>query len=124
MTDNEIIKALECCTGYNCENCKALKYYDYMHPEALARASLDLINRQNAKIERLEKIRAKQANIIGEERGQKYELLNKICKAKSEAIKEFTERLKAKKCGLFNRIDIDNLVKEMTEAEKTLEELN
>ena len=46
MTDEQIIKALECCNGYDCETCMALKYCDYMHPGALARASLDLINRQ------------------------------------------------------------------------------
>ena len=83
--------------------------------------ALDLINRQNAKIERLEKIRAKQANIIGEERGQKYELLNKICKAKSEAIKEFAKRLKENYCftdcwgKIITKSTVDNLVKEMTE---------
>ena len=111
MTDNEIIKALEYhseTTGAEDSECPQLGYDLY-------KLALDLINRQNAKIERLEKIRAKQAKFLGEERGQKYELLNKICKAKSEAIKEFAEKLKAKKCGLFNRIDIDNLVKEMTE---------
>jgi hypothetical protein len=107
--------------------------------------ALDLVNRQKAEIERL------QADIDGacvflEEQNKKrtqehkiqMELLNKlqeqiplaIARAKSEAIKEFAERLKAKeathfcKCGrtftytdLFNG-EIDTIVKEMTEGQK------
>ena len=54
MTDEQIIKALECCNGYDCETCMALKYCDYMHPGALARSSLDIINSQKARIKELE----------------------------------------------------------------------
>ena len=53
MTYEQIIEALECCNGYDCETCMALKYCDYMHPGALARSSLDIINSQKAEIERL-----------------------------------------------------------------------
>ena len=132
MTDNEIIKALECCTGYDCENCKALKYCDYMHPGALARASLDLINRQKEEIERLnEKITAKDESnyyLMGQLRLEKEKRLT----AKSEAIKEFANRLKNKiktECNPYGKPTfdydtslaimcyIDNLVKEMTEVE-------
>ena len=108
MTDNEIIKELN------------------LRIDNFSRETLDLITRQKAEIERLEKIRAKQADIIGEERGQKYELLNKICKAKSEALKELAERLKGKKQKVFTAIhdciyavtvdNINSTVKEMTEA--------
>ena len=102
MKDNEIIKALECCKSTeHCGHCS----YDKDHSEiagctsALAKDALNLINRQKAEIaklekvekyadetikaqaaeiERLEKARQKQAQFLGEERGQKYELLNKI----------------------------------------------
>ncbi len=80
MTDNEIIKALKCCTGENCESCPA-----YTPDEKCVRItleeSLNLINRQQAEIERLEK----QLN-------SKYKWENmldkKIKEVKSEAIKE------------------------------------
>ena len=55
MTDNEIIKALECCCkNNNCEGCP-LDYLTFSSQCAseLAIKSLDLINRQQAEIENL-----------------------------------------------------------------------
>ena len=50
MTDNEIIKALECCKKDDCDNCPN----DFGNCCAnLAGCSLDLINRKQAEIERL-----------------------------------------------------------------------
>jgi hypothetical protein len=50
MTDNEIIKALECCKKDDCDNCPN----DFGNCYAnLAGYALDLINRQKAEIERL-----------------------------------------------------------------------
>ena len=107
MKDNEIIKALKCCTGYDCENCEALKYCDYMHPGALARAALDLINRQKAEILELQK------RIINRRADMDY----RPDKIKSEAIKEFAERLKNCFAISGDYLDIiniiDNLIKEM-----------
>ena len=52
MTDNEIIKALECCSnGEPCANCPYQKQCDETD---LAEIALDLINRQQAEIERLQ----------------------------------------------------------------------
>lgn len=122
MTDNEIIKALECCTGYDCENCKALKYCDYMHPGALARASLNLINRQKEEIEKLKQENDFFHKTITENAQRALEVaVEEIEKAKSEAIKEFAERLK-EKFGIadcivtVNNNDIDELIEEMTEG--------
>ena len=55
MTDNEIIKALErCSTNYNCGDCPY--YFDAENcPDPLMNDALDLINRQKAEIERLKK---------------------------------------------------------------------
>lgn len=56
MTDNEIIKALECCTDEWYENCNECPYsIDTVSCERmkLLEDSLDLINRQKAEIERL-----------------------------------------------------------------------
>ena len=60
MTDNEIIKALECCrseNGNDCENCQYTKVV-YRQGEGgctnrLMQDALNLINRQKAEIERL-----------------------------------------------------------------------
>lgn len=58
MTDNEIIKALECCTkGLECKNCPANPHkgnYGYC-TGLLLKDALDLINRLQAENERLEK---------------------------------------------------------------------
>lgn len=54
MTDNDIIKALECCdTREWCNDCP-LKDNDYCK-DVLSEQSVDLINRQKAEIERLHK---------------------------------------------------------------------
>lgn len=107
MTDEQIIKALRYCNGVNCENCKALDFCDYQHPGRLARCAYAVIRRRQSKIER------------------------EVNQIKSEAIKEFAERLKEIIYTHENRVDvdgivlltridssIDNLVKEMTEVDK------
>ncbi len=108
MTDNEIIKALECCsTDDGCETCPA-------HGTGceLEKPALDLINRQKAEIERLAK----------ENIGLKYDLQvasGESLTAQSAAIKEFWNRVKAEKFTHKNLGELvyvedgDNLVKEM-----------
>ncbi len=106
MTDNEIIKALEYCSTDVRENTcpKCAFYKKHRCSTLMLNAVSDLINRQKAEIERL---------------------LQKLQQAKSEAIKEFAERLK--KHNFVDNLsldgketvyvdDIDNLVKEMTEG--------
>ena len=80
MTDNEIIKALECHADRDTETCSLcpLMCVEGCAYE-LAKNSLDLINRQKAEIEAL---------IAGQETLQRY-----ISTAKDEAVKEFAERL-------------------------------
>lgn len=90
MTDNDIIKALECCgcDNYQCDNCP----YAYKTC-TVYKDSLDLINRQKAEIERLTAMLEAAEDYL-------YPLPFKnafddeLAKAKSEAIKEFAERLK------------------------------
>ena len=89
MTDNEIIKALECCTDESYENCNECPYStDTLSCERLKllEDSLDLINRLKAEIARLNKVcQANQQLING---------LNKsYFLAKAKAYKEFAERL-------------------------------
>ena len=82
MTDNEIIKALECCFINGCKNCK----YKGKAPDcmtALQKDTIDLINRQKAEILELQK------RIINWRADMDY----RPDEIKSEAIKEFAEGL-------------------------------
>ena len=117
MTDNEIIKALKFCSEDSCNNCPA--YDEKIGIEEcatkLSQNALDLINRQQAEIERyLHSIKL---------------LENDVATAKSEAIKEFVERLKdsADKTRIRNlgtekiifytdELKLDKLIKKMTEV--------
>ena len=101
MTDNEIIKIL-------------IDYGTQCKPYVIS-AAIDLINRQQAEIN---KLNAENMLTISERnafRTSFYDVLKQLKIAKSEAIKEFAERLKKAfiKCDpMFNR-HIDKLVKEM-----------
>lgn len=110
MTDNEIIKVLEICTGdtTGCGSCPL------NNPPSdctvLDRAILDLIKRQQTKIEELSEVLSDHIRIAYSE-------------IKSEAITEFAEKLKdmhkhnttsvVSLVTLFG--DINKMVKEMTE---------
>lgn len=87
--------------------------------EALKQA-IDLISSQQVKIKELEKARQKQAYLLCNLKGQKYELMNRISVIKNEAYKEFAEIIKDK--WFDNRYDspdidfddfIDNVLKEL-----------
>jgi hypothetical protein len=81
MTDNEIIKAFECCSNADrITECGRCPYYrkgclDKVHADAT-----DLINRQKAEIEKLTKL-----NDILLEAGQRWQ------KSYETLVKEFTE---------------------------------
>lgn len=123
MTDEQIIRALECCKIGECDDCPFCNVKEDCEVE-LPEEALNLINRQKAEIERLNKA------IKGRE--QLVNTLNKCYKqAKSEAIKEFANRLKnsngfydsIRAIGNVDKMDcvvncIDNLVKEMTEVQE------
>ena len=111
MTDNEIIKALECCSKQNAcnEECPLcdLEHLAVCMPTLLGNA-LDLINRQKEQIKKLENIDRfatktieKQSAEIKRLNGRveateisKQKLLSCFKTAKSEAITDFAERLK------------------------------
>ena len=114
MTDNEIIKALECVIGKNmyCRNCPYTARYPMPKcREQCAKDALDLINRQKAEIE------------ISKTKSFKQQLKKELHRLtveeiKAEAIKDFAERLKGigRQDGAYGYIDlyeIDNIVKEM-----------
>ena len=85
MTNYEIIKALKCCGRESCFGCP---YHGKCHQgNPMIKDALDLINRQQAEIDRLNK----EIQITKDA----YTMLQtKIKIIKSEAIKEFAEKLK------------------------------
>ncbi len=129
FTDEEIIKSLECCvkakTMGDCIelNCPFRNDWDLCLSGEIKKMALDLINRQKAEIERLEKTYKADQQLIS--------ALNKSYNlAKAEAYKEFADKLKEKSeivhlfsvCNghhyMVDIDDIDNLVKEMVGEEE------
>ena len=140
MTDNEIIKALECCSNYpeeqSCSECPLNSRGADCLDFELGKFVLDLINRQKAEIESLKDKLNHSGGVIERQSAELDELTTKLEKlqcsydcelayrkelhkqAKAEAVKELAERLKdiyAVHDGLH--MTIDNLVKEMVGAE-------
>ena len=107
MNDNEIIKALECCTQNdtldvyrndcdicplnecNSENCVYITQIE----------ALDLIKRQQKEIERLKDENKHHRKTIAENERRALDVtLEEIEKSRTEAIKEFAERVKYEFC--------------------------
>lgn len=121
MTDNEIKKALECCMESDCHNCP----YDYFTCDQHQFSDLlDLINRQQAEIERL---KLKNGLMNSERKFRKISAEILIARTKAKAYKEFAEKLK-ENAYLVNGVtgfrdmvvdvdDIDNLLKELVGAD-------
>ena len=75
MTDNDIIKALECLCGHtlgDCDKCPLYKHIDHDCVPDVIEPALSLINRQQAEIERLE--------------GQANELVKHLCRNRLQSI--------------------------------------
>ena len=115
MTEYEIVKALECCSKHqnSCgKNCPLDSICSNVRDCLLnlSKNALDLINRQKAEIEKLEK--EKDSKIVRC-------IANDKDKIKSEAIKEFAHFIiDRSKNGVICTSDIPDLVKEMTEGNK------
>ncbi len=103
MTDEQIIKALECCHKFGDFGCGCCPLSDEMCcRDDLKTSALSLINRQKAENKRL---------------------LQKLQQAQSEAIKEFAERLirTAEYDDEYSTVfvyNIKQLVKEMMEVQE------
>ena len=80
MTDNEIIKALERLSAED--------------PDGFSAVVLEMVNRQKAKIEKLEKTRQKQGQLLSEERKQKYDLIEKLSQVRIAAYKDFADMVR------------------------------
>ena len=116
MTDKDIIKALECCIKptSDCDNCPLYVKGDGDCINIVKQGALDLINRQQAEIERLKA----EARAVDKDLQK---LDRPLIEIRAEAIKEFAEKLKEKAykpnpypyIEIVTKDDIDNLVKEM-----------
>ena len=125
MTDNEIIKALECCLHRGCNECiRQPDEYgtnERQCSRGLMKCALSLINRQKAEIERLQKYYDAMEDKIQLFRECDAQVKFFKGKIQAEAIKEFAERLKdmhkhntTSVVSLVTVFDnINNLVKEM-----------
>ena len=130
MTDNEIIKALECCyTYFDCDGCPFEEPCSGLN--VLTENTLDLINRQKAEIERLQKSNEEMFCTISKQDAEITQLQKRIVfwredmnyqpeKERAEAIKEFeklvTRRLNCNTSRGAYLLNIMNEVKkEMTE---------
>ena len=124
LTDEEIISSLEViATTCNCNECKIRsgRWGTCNCSETTANAALDLINHQKTEIESLRE----DLKRVCAERDAHICINNFI---KSEAVKEFAERLKEKSFQSFGNYgitrdvvevcDIDNLIKEMAGDEQ------
>ena len=125
MTDNEIIKALECCKPQkgtrDCNNCPYAECEKGCADE-LIKESLDFINRQKAEIDRL-----KSENLaLSQKRITMVERIDIVNNARNKAIREFADQLKRFICleedeGSDFREEmyfkIESLAKEMTEEQ-------
>ena len=124
LTDEDIIKALECCIDGYCRGCMYGDTDQFHCKDDLMQNALDLINRKNIQVEglkneRIERIRELTRVVYDKE----------IAEAKAEAIKDFAERLTDRIMDSIEQslnnpdgnnyfitdvyTDIDNLVKEM-----------
>ena len=125
MTDNDIIKALECC-GIRDTNCIECPYYEKTY--CVDADALDLINRKDDMIngliagqETLQKALAEKNAEVERLTLENLQMVASIKRLKSEAITEFAERLKELKANKqvlrlpLLDLDIDNLVAELTE---------
>ncbi|MBE6890003.1 MAG: hypothetical protein E7485_08325 [Ruminococcaceae bacterium] len=132
MTDNEIIKALECCS--TAQNCTPCKYEPSEYEKGtvgccneLMKNALDLIKRHQAEIEKLSKPQgvtflANGIEIHAKDSDEYYKFKRLV---KADAITEFAERLKidaveVRYCtfsAVVRVADINTLVKEMVGVE-------
>lgn len=130
MTDEQIIKALECCSTDVRENTcpKCAFYKKHRCSTLMLNAVSDLINRQKARTKELEKRISYLEESIDCSRKEYNRSLQKMQQLKSEAIKEFAEQLKETaysysdisgyRSTVVDADSIDNLVKEMTEVQE------
>ena len=111
MTDKEIIKALGVCiSDLDCTKCP----YTNVLKCSIERDCIDLINRQQAEIERL----TVNMNAFGLGMKREAERANT---ARAEAIKEFAERLNAQFSNMENQPPSDRMIIRINEVKSLMD---
>ena len=138
FTDEEIVRNYEWCIGCTSDRCRECTMDEQgFCEEELQDLVLDLINRQKSEIERLKtenKIYIDANQVIGYQRDQRDKEIDELQKQidgldvrenkiKSEAYKEFAERLKKETLSdrgydILQQGTIDNILKEMVGEEE------
>ena len=110
LTDNEIIKALECCIEGDCDNC----HYDEQTAcnEYMKQDALDLINRLQAENERLKEFATSKCADCAGCTSWKCDCANIEAQSKAEAYKEFAYELMQIPDVKIYKHEIKNLLKE------------
>lgn len=93
MTDNEIIKALECCSTYKgkCTDCPAFVKVDRSNCKQVLLGAIEIINRQREEIEKRERGLQFLQETIGKNESR---WLGIVAEQRAEAIKEFLTEAK------------------------------
>ena len=105
-TDNEIIRALECCTDGT--------------GKGIIKAVLDLINRQKAEIEGLQKLVSLSIDTQNDLSDRLLQTEDNLKTAKAEAIKEFTERVDSMFAKIENELPKNKIVKATIQVYKDM----
>ena len=127
MTDNEIIKALECCKDVSAKTCRDCPFYNFHSANCvtvLAEKSLDLIERRQTEIDELRKIIADGCEnselIYPVLTTLRSYVLDDFRKQRTEAVKEFAQRVKNAFYYHFDELipsimadEIDKIMEEM-----------
>lgn len=124
MTDNEIIKALECCSDWeNGDTCKECPFYEELDcatTDRLDKYALNLITRQKAEIERLQAECGNQSTLWRNHFESIFESAKETIKEEAikECLQEVVKRTKSYSCACRIRRVCDEIEKEMVGEDK------
>ena len=131
MTDNDIIKAMECCRGTLHNSCYDCPLKDIAFCEdKLMEYALDLINRQKAEVEVLKKIQQKILSKQGDYTTNNATVcedceklwINALLKAKSEAYKELADGLVTMFLNINESLNCEDIVENIKRFSSRLTE--
>ena len=116
MTDNEIIKALECCSTYKgkCTDCPAFVKVDRSNCKQVLLGAIEIINRQREEIEKRERGLQFLQEAIGKNESR---WLGIVAEQRAEAIKEFAKKIQRHCTSIELNAYIDTLVEETVGAD-------
>ena len=114
LTDEEIVKSLECCAVEPCEDCGNCPRFtkEKLCHKANAKQSLDLINRQKAEIERLKGFLSTFETVIAE---QKEDIEKRVEVLYPDFMKEYRRAKNDLKESLDREMELQKQVDELKE---------